>query len=194
MPIRKGRVHPDRANILARKFKFSDWKTFSFVLNLKILSANARKTLTAEVCSFRSFKPQPVASAILLPCHHHSWRPSLQMAQPGPSPAVEAHPVTPSLLSLSSLLKLQLTQIYPISALLCTHLSRICYLKQTFAQQSATTAVSAKCGMEPAAQSSLLPLLLCNFSGQTWEFISANFLQEPRNLYFPSHTEEKVTE
>lgn len=194
VPVRKGTLHSAGANFLPRKFKLSGWKTFIFVLYSNILSPNACKILTAELCSFRSFKPQPVTSAILLLCHHHSWGPSLQMAQPGPPPAVEACAITPSLLSLSVLAKLQLTQTDHISALLCTHVSRICYLKQTLAQQCGMTAVSGKCRMEPAAQSSLLPLLLCNFSVQTWEFISANFHQEPRNLHFSSHIEEKVTE
>lgn len=150
--------------------------------------------LTTEVFCFRSFKPHPVAHAVILPHHNHSWGPSLQKPQTGLFPAVAACPITPSLLSLSVLAKLQLTQTPNISTLLYTHLSRICHSKQTLAHQYGVTAVSAKCGMEPAAQSSLLPLLPCNFSAQTWAFISANFHQEPRNLHFLSHIEEKVTE
>lgn len=156
MLLRKGAVHHAGANILAKKFKFSGWNILGFVLNSNILSPNAYETLIVEVCSFITFKPPPMTSAVL-PHHHHSWGPSLQMAQPAPPPAVEPWAITTWLLSLSALVNLQLTQIPHITALLCPHLSRTCYWKQLFAQQPRTAAASAKCGAELTALSSTCP-------------------------------------
>lgn len=192
MPVRKGMVHHARANILARKFKFSGWKILSFVLNPNILSPNAPETLTAEVCSFRTFKPTPVASAVL-PRHRHGWGSSLQTAQPGPSPAVEAWAITTSLLSLSAHAKLQLTQIPHITALFA-HISQECAIESTVCPAARNGCSISQVQDRAHRPEQHLPILLCTCSKQIGEFISGNCLQELRNLYFSLHIEEKLTE
>lgn len=139
------------------------------------------------MCHLRPLMPQPMATTILLP--HCSWAP-LQMASPVPFTALIARRMS----LLRVLAKLQSAQMYLVSVFLCTYVSRICYLKWTLAQQPGMAAALDKRAVEPAACSSILSPLLCDFSVQTWEFISGNSHPETSNLYFSLYTEEKVTE
>lgn len=100
---------------------------------------------------------------------------------------------------LPTLDNLPLAQLDLISALLCMCIPRTWYLRTRRAQQMCA-------GGSP---SSLLPLIeshkvgkdrqdhlvsVCDLLVHAAECISANFLQEPRILYFLSCMEEKVTE